>query len=106
MFLSPPPLYEDHVIDHPELYEECERRYGKPIDLAFKSTYNPRTRIYHGFADSYVPDPVNYRKDLWNDVGLTPDSWEDARTGENQHIPMGDRIWLARAAQARRNVWG
>ena len=94
MFLSPPPLYEDHVIDHREVYEECERRYGKPIDLAFKSTYNPKTRKYYGFADSYVPDPVNYRKDLWDDVGLTPDSWEDVRTGgrriKDKHgIPVG-----------------
>lgn len=81
MFLLPPPSLEDHVIDHREIYEECERKYGKPIDLAVKSTYNPKTRKYYGFSDSYVPDPINYRKDLWEDVGVTPASWEQIREG-------------------------
>ena len=30
-FLSPPALYEDQVIDHREIHEECERKYGPPI---------------------------------------------------------------------------
>ena len=81
MFLLPPPSLEDHVIDHREIYEECARRYGKPIDLAIKSTYNPKTKKYYGFSDSYVPDPVNYRKDLWDDVGVVPATWEDIRNG-------------------------
>ena len=81
MFLLPPPSLEDHVIDHKEIYEECERKYGKPIDLAIKSTYNPKTRKFYGFSDSYVPDPVNYRKDLWDDVGVVPASWDDIRNG-------------------------
>ena len=81
MFLLPPPSLEDHVIDHREIYEECERKYGKPLDLAVKSTYNPKTRKYYGFSDSYVPDPVNYRKDLWDDVGVVPSSWEQIRVG-------------------------
>jgi multiple sugar transport system substrate-binding protein len=81
MFLSPRPVYENDVIDHREIYEECERKYGKPIDLAIKSTYNPKTKRYHGFSDSYVPDPIDYRKDLWDEVGMKPDSWDDIRVG-------------------------
>ncbi|MCP3869748.1 MAG: twin-arginine translocation signal domain-containing protein [Gammaproteobacteria bacterium] len=56
MFLRPPPMYEDYVIDHREVYEECERRYGAPSDIALKSTYNPKTKKIFGFSDSYVPD--------------------------------------------------
>ncbi|MCL4744183.1 MAG: ABC transporter substrate-binding protein [Burkholderiaceae bacterium] len=81
MFLLPPSSLEDHVVDLREVHEECARRYGRPLDLATKSTYNPRTRKYYGFSDSYVPDPVNYRKDLWDDVGVVPNTWEDIRTG-------------------------
>ena len=81
-FLPPPPAaYEDHVIDHREVYEECERKYGKPIDLAIRSTYNPKTKKYYGFSPSFVPDPVNYRKDLWDSVGMHPDTWDDIRVG-------------------------
>lgn len=94
MFLSPAPAYEEQVIDHREVYEEVERRHGKPIELAVRSTYNPKTKRYFGFSDSYVPDPVNYRSDLWDDVGVKPASWEDVRTGgakiKKKHgIPVG-----------------
>lgn len=93
-FLSPPAKYEDHVIDHREIHEECEKKYGKPLDIAKKSTYNVKTRKYYGFSDSYVPDPVNYRKDLWDDIGMHPDSWDDIRVGgrkikEKHGIPIG-----------------
>lgn len=82
------------MIDHREIYEECERKYGKPLDLALKSTYNPRTKKYYGFAESYVPAPVHYRKDLWDDVGVYPDTWDDIRNGckkikQKHSIPIG-----------------
>jgi multiple sugar transport system substrate-binding protein len=94
MFLWPPPVHEDQVIDHRDIYEECERKYGKPIDLAIKSTYNPKTKKFYGFSDSYVPDPINYRKDLWDDVGVSPDSWEKILEGgrkikQKHNIPVG-----------------
>jgi multiple sugar transport system substrate-binding protein len=94
MFLLPPSSMEDYVIDHKDIYEECARKYGKPIDLAIKSTYNPKTRKFYGFSDSYVPDPVNYRKDLWDDVGVSPTTWEDIRTGarnikQKHGVPAG-----------------
>ena len=81
MFLSPPASYEDHVIDHKDIYVECERRFGKPLDIAIRSTFNPVTGKYFGFSDSYVPDPVNYRKDLWDEAGVVPSTWEAIREG-------------------------
>jgi multiple sugar transport system substrate-binding protein len=94
MFLSPPASYEDQVVDHKDIYAECERRYGKPLEIAVKSTFNPVTRKYFGFSDSYVPDPVNYRKDLWDDVGVKPDTWDAIREGgrrikQKHGIPVG-----------------
>lgn len=94
MFLRPPPAFEAHAIDHREIYEECRHRFGEPIDIAIKSTYNPKTRRYYGFSDSYVPDPINYRKDLWDDVGAFPGSWEAIRRGgkaifQRHGIPVG-----------------
>jgi multiple sugar transport system substrate-binding protein len=94
MFLSPPASYEDQVIDHKDIYVECERRFGKPLDIAIKSTFNPVTGKYFGFSDSYVPDPVNYRKDLWDEAGILPASWDAIREGgrkikEARGIPVG-----------------
>ena len=83
MFLSPPAAYEKQVIDHAEVYQQVEKKHGKAIPLGHKSTFNPKTKKYFAFSDSYVPDPGNYRKDLWSQVGYPngPDSWEDLRLG-------------------------
>ena len=96
LFLSPPSQYEDEVEDLKEVYQACEPQYGKPITLAHKSTYNPKTDKYFGFSDSYVPDPINYRQDLWtgSDMPNGPDTWEDILVGGQQikakhGIPVG-----------------
>jgi multiple sugar transport system substrate-binding protein len=83
LFLSPPAAYEKQVIDHGEIYREVEKKWGKVIDLGHKSTYNPKTRKYFAFSDSYVPDPGNYRQDLWSQVGFPngPDTYDDLRKG-------------------------
>ncbi|HEY7301033.1 MAG TPA: extracellular solute-binding protein [Xanthobacteraceae bacterium] len=81
LFLSPPSVYENQVIDLKDVYAECEMKHGKPVDLAVKSTFNPRTKKYFAFSDSYVPDPINYRSDLWAEIGMKPDSWDDIRAG-------------------------
>src|SRR5262249_59735032 len=83
MFLSPPAAYEKQVIDHAEIYQELEKKHGKAIDLAVKSTLNPKTKKYFAFSDSYVPDPGDYRKDLFEKVGMPngPDTWDDLLKG-------------------------
>jgi multiple sugar transport system substrate-binding protein len=94
LFLAPPAVFEDQVAPMNEVYAECEKKHGKAIDLAVKSTYNPRTRRYFAFSDSFVPDPIDYRTDLWSDVGMKPDSWDDIRVGgkkikDKHRIPVG-----------------
>lgn len=94
MFLSPPSVYEEQVVDMADVYAECEKRHGKAIDLAIKSTYNPKTKKYFAFSDSFVPDPVNYRSDLWGEIGMTPQTWDDVRVGgkkikDKTGIPVG-----------------
>ncbi|MGV3654941.1 MAG: ABC transporter substrate-binding protein [Noviherbaspirillum sp.] len=95
MFLSPPPVYEDQVIDHREIYEEVQRKHGQPIELAVRSTYNQKTKKYFAFSDSFVPDPINYRKDLWDEAGMAaPDTWDDVlnagrKIKQKRNIPVG-----------------
>ena len=80
-YIFPMPAYEDEVIDHRDIYEECERKYGKALDLAIKTTYNPKTQKFWGFSDCYLTELINYRKDLWDAVGTVPDTWEHVRQG-------------------------
>ncbi|MHC4215940.1 MAG: ABC transporter substrate-binding protein [Planctomycetota bacterium] len=93
-FLNPRPEMEQYVIDHKDIYDECIKTWGKPIDLAIKSSYNPKTKKYHGFSTSFVPSPVHYRNDLWDSVGMYPDTWDDVRLGgakikKKHDIPLG-----------------
>lgn len=94
LFLAPPAVFEDQVVPMNDVYAEVEKKHGKAIDLAVKSTYNPKTKNYFAFSDSFVPDPVNYRTDLWGDIGMTPDTWDDVRVGgkkikDKHRIPVG-----------------
>jgi len=83
MFLYPPSAYEQQTLDMTNVYAEVEKKHGKKIDLAHKSTFNPKTKKYFAFSDSYVPDPGNYHKDWWAEAGFPngPDSWDDLRKG-------------------------
>lgn len=96
MFVSPPAAYEQQVLDHREVYEEVQRKHGKAIELAVRSTFNPKTRKFFAFTDSYVPDPGNYRKDLWTKAGFPngPNTFQDllaggARIKQQSGNPLG-----------------
>jgi multiple sugar transport system substrate-binding protein len=83
MFLLPPAAYEKQTIDMTQVYQEVEKKHGKKIDLAHKSTCNPKTKRYFAFSGSYVPDPGNWHKNWWTEAGYPngPDTWDDLRTG-------------------------
>jgi multiple sugar transport system substrate-binding protein len=82
LFNWPPPSFEEQTVDLKDVYQECEKKFGKPIALGVKSTFNPRTKKYFAFSPSFTPDPVNYRQDLFGPVGLAsgPRTWDDVRT--------------------------
>lgn len=80
-FLTPTATYEDYVIDHRDIYQECAKRYGSGTDLSLKSTYNPKTDKYFAFCHAYQPTLITYRKDLWDSVRASPSSWTEVLTG-------------------------
>jgi multiple sugar transport system substrate-binding protein len=96
LFNWPPPAFEDQVVDLGDVYQECERKLGKPIDLAIKSTYNPKTKKYYAFSPSFTPDPVNFRQDLFAEAGFPqgPATWDDVlgagrKIKQRSGIPVG-----------------
>jgi multiple sugar transport system substrate-binding protein len=70
MFPWPPAEYQAHVIDHAEIYQKVSFRHGSLERLSHNSTYNPKTKRYFAFADSYMPLPMHYYEDQWNEVGM------------------------------------
>jgi multiple sugar transport system substrate-binding protein len=113
----PPPAIEEQTIDMKDVYAEVERKAGKPIDLAIKSTYNPKTKKYYAFSPSFTPDPVNYRQDLFGEVGMPagPRTWEDVRVkgaeikkkrGNPVGIGLANEIDTAMAMRTIMYSWG
>src|SRR6266513_683555 len=98
-FLSPPGAFEPQVLDMADVVKEAERRHGPLVDLCKRSTYNPVTRKWFGFSDNYVPDPGDYLKTVWTEIGMPdgPATWEDLVTAGPQikakhpeiQIPIG-----------------
>lgn len=81
LLVTPASAFEENLIDHREIFEESVRRYGQPLDIAFKSCYNPQTGKHNGLCTSLIPSLITYRSDLWDEIGSTPDSWENVRLG-------------------------
>jgi multiple sugar transport system substrate-binding protein len=103
-FLSPPATYEDQVIDHSDIVQEIEGKVGKMKDVAYKSTFNPKTKKYFGVSDNYVPDPVDYRKDLFDQVGGSVDTWDDLLTAAPKLKAMGHPIGIGMSNELDSNM--
>jgi multiple sugar transport system substrate-binding protein len=76
-FLAPPAQYEDQVLNHADIVQQVTKKRGKMADVCYRSTYNPRTKKYFAFADTYAPDPVNWRTDWWGEAGFRPTTWDN-----------------------------
>lgn len=81
--LSPPSALEPSLVDLTDINEEAQSLYGPPVALCRRSTYNPNTEKYYGFCHGWVPDPGNYRRSLWEQIGMVdgPFSWETLLIG-------------------------
>jgi multiple sugar transport system substrate-binding protein len=100
LFIKPPAEWEDHAIDHHTIYEECERKYGKPLHFSVKSAYNSKTRKYFGFCGGFVPAVISYRKDLWHRVGAVPESWENVlEAGRRIKLLYGKPVGISLAPE-------
>ncbi len=108
------PQYEESVLDMTDLVEEASRRHGPQLDMAKRNSWNPNTNKYYGFCHGYAPDPANYRKSLWEAVGMEtgPATFDELLEGGTQiyneqgvqmGIGMSQEIDSNMAAQAM--IW-
>ena len=103
-FLSPPAAYEDRVIAVNDIVQEVSRKLGPMGRVGLKSTYNPRTKKYFGFPDNYVPDPVHYRRDLWGEIGMAPNNWDDVRRAAPRLKALGRPIGIGMSQELDSNM--
>jgi len=79
LWIVPPSQYEQSTVDMSDVVKKVEDKYGKQLDFARLTNFNPHTNRYFGFTYSFAPDPGDYRKSLFEKVGMAdgPTSWED-----------------------------
>src|SRR5918997_2465014 len=88
--------FEPSVVDLSDVVQEAEKRHGKMLDVVRKSSFNPNTDNYHAYAPAWAPDPGDYRKSMWEKVGMPqgPSTWDDLLKGgaeikRSQGVQMG-----------------
>ena len=103
-FLAPPAQYEDQVVNHADVVQEVTKKRGKMADVCYRSTYNPRTKKYFAFADNYAPDPVNWRTDLWGELGLRPNTWDNVARAAPRLREKGNPIGIGMSNEIDSNM--
>ena len=99
MFLGLASAFEEHVIDLADVVAALEKKYGKQVELAHRSTYNPFTKKQFALSDMWVPDPGNYHKEVWSKIGMEngPSTYDDLvkaapeikKVAPQMQIPIG-----------------
>jgi multiple sugar transport system substrate-binding protein len=74
-------LYVKQLLDLSTLVAEIESKYGKVQPLGRQIAYDSDSNSWPAFPDYYVSFPGLYRKDLWDEIGMVPDTWEDILKG-------------------------
>lgn len=82
-WITPPSAYEPNVLDMKDVVQEAVNKYGAQVPFCKASSYNPHTGKYYGFCHTWTPDPGDYRKSLWSQVGLPngPSTYDELLAG-------------------------
>jgi len=104
-FLFPPSALEKQTLPLNDIVQEVTKKLGKMSDVAYKSSYNPKTKRYFGFADNYVPDPIQYRKSIWFNAGVAPNSWDNVRKASATLKKVGHPVGLGMSNELDSNMF-
>ena len=58
-----------------------EKKFGTASIIGRQIAYNQASKTWSAYPDYYINNPGMYRKDLWDEIGMTPATWDDVRIG-------------------------
>jgi multiple sugar transport system substrate-binding protein len=108
-FVDPPSDFEPSVLDLNDINQEAQKKFGKQVPYATRSTYNPNTKKFYGFCHGWTIDPGDYRKSLWEKVGKPdgPSTWEDLLTyGKKIKNELGVQMGIGLSQELDSNMAG
>jgi multiple sugar transport system substrate-binding protein len=97
--LHPMAGYYDQVIDHAPIIQEVQKTNGAYLPIAKASTYSTKLKKYFAVSDSYVPDPVVWRYDLWTGVGYEPNTWDNVLKAAPKLKAVGHPIGIGQSQE-------
>jgi multiple sugar transport system substrate-binding protein len=103
-FISPPSTFQRQAIPVTDLVQEVSKKVGRMAKVARKSTYNPKTKQFFGFPESYAPDPVQYRRSHLQAAGVSLNTWEDLRKGAPKLKQQGHPVGLGMSNEIDSNM--
>lgn len=106
-WLSPPAQFEPDVLDLTDVYDDVTEKFGDPVELCHKSTYNPHTEKRYGFAHGWALSPGNYRRDLWKDIEMPdgPSTYDELlKGGEKIKEQLGFQMGIGMADEIDSNM--
>jgi multiple sugar transport system substrate-binding protein len=74
-------LYKKFLVDVTKLVEDTEKKYGKVSTIGRQIGFNQEDKTWSAFPDFFINFPVMYRKSMWDEIGVVPDTWDKIRTG-------------------------
>ncbi len=91
-----PHLYRKFLVDLSDFVGYCEKTYGKVSTIGRQIAYNEDDKTWSAYPDYYINYPGMYRKDLWDEIGMTPTTWDDVRIGgaklKAKGFPVGNSL--------------
>jgi multiple sugar transport system substrate-binding protein len=89
-----PHLYIKQLLDLSPLIAEMEKTHGKVLPIGRQIAYDPDSGTWPAFPDWYGVFPGLYRKDLWDEIGMVPDTWEDILKGGAKLKAKGNPVGI------------
>jgi ABC-type glycerol-3-phosphate transport system substrate-binding protein len=85
-YIAPLSQFEPSVLDLKDITDEASNRWGQQLDLCKQSSFNPATGRYYAYSPGWVPDPGDFRRSLWEGVGLAngPTTWDELLEGGSE----------------------
>ena len=99
--------FEPSLLSLNDVNQEAQNRFGPQLQMARNYSYNPRTENYYSFCVGWTIDPANFRRSLWEEVGLGegPTTWEDLVTyGGRIRDELGVQLGLGLAQEIDSNM--
>jgi multiple sugar transport system substrate-binding protein len=92
-----PHLYRKYLIDMTELVDYVEEKYGKVSVIGRQIAYNQDSKTWSAYPDYYINNPGMYRKDLWDEIGIEPTTWDNVRIGGAKLKAKGHPVGMSLA---------